>query len=817
MTTAATFAATLFASALATSTANAAPMFFSTRGNILYRFNMTDPPETFTLGDKFAAMAADDNGVIWMIGRTDLDDDGFFEVYTLNDPCGTPTLVEHGDFVTQLVSSMTFINGTLYVVQTIDQSPFHALATVDLGAQTVTPVGATGNMLGRAESSGFDAANNILYAINTGVDPHLQTIDWQLLNGPDPVVTDIGSTGQASTTAGGDFYSGTYYHLFSQWNQAVLGYDIILSSANLTTGQLTIERIVDSGVLNGAIGLCIVEIPEGTSCPRTGACCTDGGCFVMSQAGCEAIEGSYYGDDSTCDMDSDNDGVLDCDDLCPDTPAGSEVNAQGCTCAQLGDETGPEFLNCPEGLSFFPEGCSIILEDYTVGEGPIVSDNCANDDQIVITQDPPAGTELFGGQTTVTLTATDSANNSTQCMFNVNVFVDECACSENGGAPVIEECAADVELSLNAECVAFVPDLTGNVIATPGCIQPALGDNQNGNNSGQGLLITQNPPAGTPIGAGTTVVTLTVDDGFGHTATCMANVNVSQGECTGPCGDNDTTPPTIENCPEDLTLQADSNCSAVVPDLTAGLIVSDNCTKGEGQERGEVPGLTITQSPEAGTVIGVGETVVTISVTDANNNEATCMVTITVDEDNCHCGDNDDLPPTIETCAEDATVLADQNCNAIVPDLTIGVQASDNCTAEAALVITQSPAAGTQIGVGDTVVTITVKDENGNEATCTATVTVDPNGCDGPAPGENPDNNNNNNSNGNDNTNDNTDPPGGQDMPCDPTTDQSVNVLFSLLFHAPVCGVGCPAMVFMTLCGFMALKSRARRKRRMAR
>jgi hypothetical protein len=52
------------------------------------------------------------------------------------------------------------------------------------------------------------------------------------------------------------------------------------------------------------------------------------------------------------------------------------------------------------------------------------------------------------------------------------------------------------------------------------------------------------------------------------------------------------------------------------------------------------------------------------------------------------------------------------------------VTATDNCTAAGLLIKTQSPAAGTMIGLGNTTVTITVKDAANNIAACSAVVTA---------------------------------------------------------------------------------------------
>src|SRR5438034_6612318 len=71
--------------------------------------------------------------------------------------------------------------------------------------------------------------------------------------------------------------------------------------------------------------------------------------------------------------------------------------------------------------------------------------------------------------------------------------------------------------------------------------------------------------------------------------------------------------------------------------------------------------------------------------------------------------------------AGDQTLSADATCHALVPDLTTEVTATDNCSA---VTLSQSPEAGTSIGLGDTTVTITALDAAGNPKTCTATVHV---------------------------------------------------------------------------------------------
>ena len=66
--------------------------------------------------------------------------------------------------------------------------------------------------------------------------------------------------------------------------------------------------------------------------------------------------------------------------------------------------------------------------------------------------------------------------------------------------------------------------------------------------------------------------------------------------------------------------------------------------------------------------------------------------------------------PVIQTCAPAVTNTANALGQASVPDLTAGVQATDNCTPVGLLVVTQLPSAGTLVGVGTTPVTLTVRD-----------------------------------------------------------------------------------------------------------
>ena len=164
----------------------------------------------------------------------------------------------------------------------------------------------------------------------------------------------------------------------------------------------------------------------------------------------------------------------------------------------------------------------------------------------------------------------------------------------------------------------------------------------------------------------------------------------------------DTTPPTIAQCASNRLVAANGSCQATIPNLTASVVASD-CS-----------GIaTITQNPLAGTLVGAGPHTVTISVTDTSNNVAQCTAVVTV---------ADPLsPPTITGCAPNQSINTAPNQQASIPDLTGLVVISNHCNAAA---VTQSPTAGTMVGPGNTLVSLTATTDGTNSTFCNATVSV---------------------------------------------------------------------------------------------
>ena len=197
---------------------------------------------------------------------------------------------------------------------------------------------------------------------------------------------------------------------------------------------------------------------------------------------------------------------------------------------------------------------------------------------------------------------------------------------------------------------------------------------------------------------GTHTLTLVVSDPSGASDDDTVRITV-----------NDTTQPSVA-CPANQTIPVAADCQALVPDFATAAVAIDSC--------GAV--LTRSQTPAAGTAVGLGSHTVTVAVTDETGNVGTCTVTLTVIDSTAPVGD----------CPHARSV---SGCTALVPDFTAALLATDNCTPAGALVKTQSPAAGTRVNSGTHVITFTVTDAAGNSSACSTTFTVTGGGSDGPS------------------------------------------------------------------------------------
>ncbi|MFM7725166.1 MAG: HYR domain-containing protein, partial [Flavobacteriales bacterium] len=323
----------------------------------------------------------------------------------------------------------------------------------------------------------------------------------------------------------------------------------------------------------------------------------------------------------------------------------SDVSGNTTTCTQLvvvSDNSAPT-ITCPPSVTSYPNfGC---LYFGSIGN-PIVSDNCS-----LASLSNNAPFIYNAGITTVVWTVSDVNGNTSSCSQLITVI--------DNVLPTIS-CPPTANVFANSGC-GYVGSI-GTPVTSDNCSVAS---------------VTNNAPATFPIGS--TVVTWTVTDNAGNTASCNQLVIVT-----------DNTAPVI-TCPATQTLNLNASCSATVPNYTSMAIATDNCSV-----------VSITQSPAAGAVVsGTGSFTVTLTATDPYGNVSTCSFTV---------NKVDVIPPTI-VCPGTQTLSLSTSCSAVLPNYTAMANITNNC---GTVTVTQSPAAGTSVtGNGIMVVTLTATDASG--------------------------------------------------------------------------------------------------------
>jgi len=204
-------------------------------------------------------------------------------------------------------------------------------------------------------------------------------------------------------------------------------------------------------------------------------------------------------------------------------------------------------------------------------------------------------------------------------------------------------------------------------------------------NCGVGSVVNDAP---TEFPKGSTIVTWTVTDTSGNTATATQTVMVIDAE------EPTITPPaavTVSTAPG----QNYASSVALGTPTTA-----DNC--GVASFANDAPA----HFPQ-------GTTTVTWTVTDSSGNTATATQLVTVE---------DHENPKI-TCPADVTVTA--GASGSTPVTWTAPTATDNCGVQS---VTCIPASGSPFSVGSTIVKCLATDTSGNSAECSFTVTVQPAG-----------------------------------------------------------------------------------------
>ncbi|HSA44851.1 MAG TPA: HYR domain-containing protein, partial [Bacteroidales bacterium] len=323
-------------------------------------------------------------------------------------------------------------------------------------------------------------------------------------------------------------------------------------------------------------------------------------------------------------------------------------------------ETVPPTITCPEPVNTNAGQGQCYAVVTNLGT-PQTDDNCGVQNTA---NDAPANSQYPVGTTIVTWTVWDVNGNSATCTQTVTVTDNQ---------PPSITCPPDYyAYADNFVCFTVIPD---------------LGTPQTNDNCGV-ASVTNDVVNNGLFPVGNHVVTWTVTDHNGNTATCTQDVIVT-----------DNQPPTII-CPPHINTHTDQgHCYATVANPgTPG--VYDNCGV-----------LSYHNDAPLNGQYAVGSHTITWYVVDIHGNTTQCSQTITV---------LDNEPPAI-TCPQQLTVNADpQQCYATIQGLGTP-QTSDNCGVQT--IINNAPLNG-HYPVGNTVVTWTVFDIHGNSATCTQTVTV---------------------------------------------------------------------------------------------
>ncbi|MBN2567444.1 hypothetical protein JXB02_05160 [Candidatus Woesearchaeota archaeon] len=152
-------------------------------------------------------------------------------------------------------------------------------------------------------------------------------------------------------------------------------------------------NIYKAGANENADGLYHLDMCDGPTVLYESVCNYVGGSYQPEAwyVECECVNGACV------PQDSDSDGVVDPSDLCPATPAGEGVNAEGCSCSQIDipfrdcpddgcygevyiDYIGDGYDTCVDGVITSIHGCQVLDEEYSLECDPDDDDDGVPDE-----------------------------------------------------------------------------------------------------------------------------------------------------------------------------------------------------------------------------------------------------------------------------------------------------------------------------------------------------------------------------------------------------------------------------------------------------
>jgi|GEM_PF-1292790 len=269
------------------------------------------------------------------------------------------------------------------------------------------------------------------------------------------------------------------------------------------------------------------------------------------------------------------------------------------------------------------------------------------------------------GDNNITLTVTDVNGNTSTCIAIVTV--------EDTIDPQMN-CPADFTVGTDSEvCGAIVNFTTPISVDTCGIAS---------------VIQTSGLPSGSFFSVGPNIVEYTATDENGNTTSCSFTITVEDDEAP------------IAVC-QDITIQLDAAGNATIAAGTIDSGSTDNC------------GIdTLSIDIDTFTCAEIGDNMVTLTVTDTAGLTSSCTATVTVE----------DITPPVTVC-QDITVNLDATGTVTIDPALLDGGSTDAC-GTGILTYSATPDTFTCAEVGDNSVILTVTDENGNSATCEATVTV---------------------------------------------------------------------------------------------
>ena len=255
----------------------------------------------------------------------------------------------------------------------------------------------------------------------------------------------------------------------------------------------------------------------------------------------------------------------------------------------LSDTMAPLILDCPTDTTVAPNaGCFANV----FWDQPLVVDNCG---ELNLQVSHVSGDQFPIGETVVTYLASDACGNETMCSFTIKVEGECC------DLPPIINCPPDYS---GCPGDTILPKKIGRARAMPGrstCEPPAV--------FYQDDTLSQGPCAGAILIERIWFAVDPYDPSLN--AMCVQTIELK-----------DDQAPFLFGCPQDITVDTDPNCIAVVTWVEPS--ARDNCSS-----------VTIEQSHSPGDTFQIGTTDVMYIARDECGNADTCSFTVTVNKKCC--------------------------------------------------------------------------------------------------------------------------------------------------------------------------------------